>query len=104
MRRTPFSCSRPSRKSAVVSLIGTSFRGDYIGLRSITSIQFPPFFSRQTFLRRAAGPAHRDALRLDRLARIRRPVLLVLKPAAGVALALEGFRIALLLVGPIFLV
>jgi hypothetical protein len=38
----------------------------------------------------AAGPAHGDAVRVDDVARVGRPVLLVLEPAAGVGLLPAG--------------
>src|SRR3954453_642677 len=67
-------------------------------------VEIPPFLRRQTFLRRAAGAAHRDALGLHRLARVGGAVALVLKAAARVPFALERARVALLLVGAAVLV
>src|SRR5581483_1362820 len=76
MRRTPFSCSRSSRKSAVVC----------------------PMESLSSVLRCAARSAHRGAVAFDDLGRLGGAVLGCLQPAAGVALALERAGIALLLV------
>src|SRR3954452_8124071 len=103
MRRTPLACRRSSRKSAVVSPIGPPSESTISDYDISLSVEVPPFLRRQTFLRRTAGAAHRHALRLDGHAWVGRAVRLVLKPAARVALALERFGVALLLVGAVVL-
>src|SRR5581483_5496097 len=92
MRRTPFSCSRVHRKAAVVSLIESS-----------SAVVCAALVGRRVVLRGAAGAGHRDALGLDDVGRLRRPVRVVLEPAARIAGARERSRIALLLVGPMLL-
>jgi hypothetical protein len=50
----------------------------------------------RVLLRRPAGPAHRDAVRLDHVGRLGQSVLARLQAPARVALTLERARIALL--------
>src|SRR5205809_7016848 len=92
MRRTPFSCSRSSRKSAAVW-----------AMRLLSAVEVAPLVRRERLRRRSARAAHRGALGSDDVGRLRAAVMLVLQPAARIALALERGGIALLLVGAVLL-
>src|SRR5579885_316546 len=90
MRRTPFACSRSSRKSAVLWLMCPPV---------VSAVAFASLVRRKLLLRCAAGGGHRDPLGLHDVARVGDPVALVLQAAARVAGALERGRVTLLLRG-----
>src|SRR5579885_3611983 len=88
MRRTPFACSRSSRKSAVLWLMCPP---------GVSAVALATLVGRELLLRRAAGASHRDPFRLHDVARVGDPVALVLQATAGVAGARQRGRVALLL-------
>src|SRR5437763_3847464 len=94
MRRTPFSCSRSSRKSAVFwAMIPPRVVGSAVACSSLVR--------RKLLLRRAAGAGHRGAFGFDEIGRLGCAIRLVLQPAARVALARERVGVALLLRGAV---
>src|ERR1051326_3356427 len=64
-----------------------------------SAVLLAALFDGGALLRRTAGSAHGDPLRLDDVGRLGRAIALVLQAAARVARALERGGIALLLIG-----
>src|ERR687885_2395962 len=67
--------------------------------RETSAVRVAPLLGGRALLRRSAGAAHRDAVRLDEGRRLRLAVLLRLHAAARIAFAIERVRVPLLLVG-----